>query len=65
MKLKSCPNCGRSGKKVFINKIAFDGTLAAKLLGKYFIECSGCHWCGATKIFLWRAKLNWNRGKKR
>ena len=62
-KLKPCPNCGKSGKKLIRNRIVFDGTWACKL-GKYFIECPSCHWCGKTKVFLWRAILAWNREKK-
>lgn len=62
-KLKPCPNCSKSGKKLIVNRIMFDGTWSCNL-GKYFIECPGCHWIGETKIFLWRAKRAWNRREK-
>lgn len=26
-----------------------------------YIECDNCHWCGKTKLFLWRAIRCWNR----
>lgn len=60
IKLKPCPNCNRSGKSLVINRIMFDGLWTCKL-GKYFVECPHCHWCGETKVFLWRAIRAWNR----
>jgi hypothetical protein len=61
--LLPCPNCGKSGEKLVVNRICFDGTWTVKL-GKYFIACPKCHWCGKTKIFLWRAKRAWNTRTK-
>lgn len=57
--LKPCPNCGKSGKELRINRIMFSGSIFDKHL--FFIECPSCHWCGKTKLFAWRAKRAWNR----
>ena len=61
--LRPCPKCGKSGKKLFIIRVQFDGTWTCNL-GKFFIECPNCHWCGKTKVFLWRAKRAWNKRAK-
>ena len=58
-KLKPCPFCGKSGSAMRVNRIWFSGSILDKHL--YFIECPNCHWCGQTKLFLWRAKRAWNR----
>ncbi len=63
MKLKPCPNCSLSGRKLWVCRVMVDGTWSCKL-GKYYIECPSCHWCGKTKVFLWRAKRAWNRRRK-
>jgi hypothetical protein len=57
--LKPCPNCATSGKKLRVNRIMFSGSIFDKHL--FFIECPSCHWCGKTKLFLWRAKRAWNK----
>ena len=62
IKRKPCPMCRRSGKKLWINKV-WDGTLFTN--HKYFIECPTCHFCGPTKVFLWRAIMAWNRREKK
>lgn len=60
IKLKSCPNCGRSGKTLWINGV-IDGAFLGRFFDKYFVECPTCHWCGKTKYFLRRAIKAWNR----
>ena len=57
--LKPCPNCGKSGKKAEIHQIMFSGSIFDKHL--FYVECPSCHWCGKTKLFLWRAKRAWNK----
>lgn len=59
--IKSCPNCGKSGKTTIVNRIVYSGSIFDNHL--FFIECPSCHWCGKTKLFLWRAKRAWNKEK--
>lgn len=58
-KLKPCPNCKKSGRSAVINRVMLSGNIFDKHL--FFVECPSCHWCGDTKLFLWRAKRSWNR----
>ena len=58
-RLKPCPECGKSGKAAIINRIMCSGSIFDKHL--YFVECPGCHWCGKTKLFKWRAVRAWNK----
>ena len=60
--LKPCPNCGKSGRSLWIWR-SLDGTFLSRF-GKWHIECPSCHWCGKTKVFLWRAKMSWNRNRR-
>lgn len=53
--LKPCPKC--KGTVITIWRIF--GTR------RYFCECHGCHYCGKTKTFLARAKMAWNKEKRR
>lgn len=62
-KLKPCPNCGRSGKKIGYARIVCSGSMFDGHL--YYIECPSCHWCGKTKLFLWRAARAWNKEKRK
>ena len=62
IELKPCPNCGKSGRKLW-KVCSFDGTFLSRL-GKWHIECPSCHWCGKTKVFLWIAKMSWNRNRR-
>ena len=57
--LNPCPNCSKSGKAMRINRVMCSGSIFDKHL--FFVECPSCHWCGKTKLFLWRAKRAWNR----
>lgn len=58
IKLKPCPNCGKSPKKLeFWRTVNEDN--------KWYVSCPSCHWCGSKKIFMWRAKLAWNRLAKK
>ena len=52
--IKPCPNCG--SKKIW---------KCHSLTNKFYwhLECSNCHWCGSTKLFLWRAIKSWNKEK--
>lgn len=50
-KLELCPKCG-SGKLVKGHTL---GT------HRWFVECEDCHYCGKTKLFLFRAIRSWNR----
>lgn len=52
-----CPNCG-SGRiwKVHI--------WSARLPWWWHMECSSCHWCSKTKLFLTRAIRYWNKHNK-
>ena len=54
MKIKSCPNCGS-------NHIWKVHIASSKLPWWWFMECSECHWCGKTKLFLFRAIRSWNK----
>lgn len=56
MKLKPCPNCNLSPKKLHIWQVC-----GSKIFHKYYIECPSCHWCGKTKVFKWRAVRAWNK----
>ena len=56
MKLKPCPNCNLSPKKLEIWQVC-----GSKIFHKYFIECPSCHWCGKTKMFKWRTAIAWNK----
>ena len=52
--LKPCPSCkSKNIKRVHV--------ASAKLPWWWFIECWDCHWCGATKLFLYRAVKSWNK----
>lgn len=52
--VKSCPNCGSTNtKKVH--------SLSRRLPWWWHIECWNCHWCGKTKLFLFRAIRSWNK----
>ena len=62
-KLKPCPHCGRSGKDILRVRVMFSGSIFDKHL--YFMECPSCHWCGKTKLFLWRAIHAWNKEKRK
>lgn len=53
--LKRCPFCG--GK----NRIIKVHIISRKLPFWWFIECDNCHYCGETKLFLFRAIKAWNR----
>ena len=57
MKLKPCPRCGKSPKKLGVWK-SYPGN-------KYHVECPGCHWCSRPSRILWFTELSWNRGKKK
>ena len=59
MILKPCPHCGCSNRLIAIH------ILSARLPWWYYIECDNCHWCGKTKLFLWRAERAWNKEKKK
>lgn len=57
--LKPCPNCGNDF--IWTNQhVSSNGTL----IPKYYFECHKCHWCSKTKLFLFRAKREWNKGKR-
>ena len=53
--IKPCPNCNHTNtmRKVHI--------LSARLPFWWYIECCNCHWCGKTKLFLFRAIKSWNK----
>ena len=53
--LKPCPKCGSK-------RIVYWHIVSARLPWWYTIECDDCFWCSKTKLFLFRAKLAWNRG---
>ena len=55
-KIKFCPKCNYVA---FANKI-----VSSKIPFLYYVECSNCHWCGKTKLFLRRAIKSWNKGSK-
>lgn len=56
-KIKPCPDCGcTTTRRVHI--------LSRWLPFWWFIECDDCHWCGKTKLFLWRAIKSWNKDAK-
>ena len=57
MKLKYCPNCRKSGKKMITVGILNGGA-------GYFVECPSCCWCGKTYPWRWLAVLSWNRIKR-
>lgn len=51
---KPCPNCG--------NKETHRVHILSNILPFWwYIECVSCHWCGKTKLFLWRAVRAWNK----
>ena len=54
-KIKPCPNCNHTNtmRKVHIS--------SARLPFWWYIECWNCHWCGKTKLFLFRATKSWNK----
>lgn len=54
-KLKPCPNCHVT------NRLVITHILSRRLPFWWFIKCDNCHWCGKTKLFLWRAIRDWNR----
>ena len=56
-KRKPCPNCGCE-----INRRAH--ILSNMLPFWWYIECDNCHWCGKTKLFLWRAVRAWNKQRR-
>lgn len=57
-KLRPCPAC--SGTKLIAVKICYPDSFP-RSIGRYYIECDTCHWCGKPKRFLFRAKMSWNR----
>lgn len=57
--LKPCPGCG-------INNRQLKAHISSRRLPFWwFIECDNCHWCGKTKLFLYRAIKAWNEGAKK
>lgn len=60
--LKPCPYCRQQKPlEVTIHPI-IPVPKIQRMFGKYYIECSSCHWCGATKRGIKRAIKAWNRG---
>lgn len=55
--IKDCPNC--KSKHLIKAHIA-----SARLPFWWHIECWDCHWCGKTKLFLWRAVRSWNKERR-
>ena len=53
---KTCPNCD-SGITL-TNHIR-----SSRLPFWWYLECANCHWCGKTKLFLWRSVRSWNKEK--
>lgn len=51
--LHNCPNCGHS--IIWMNRTYY---------GKYFAECSKCHYVGKTTLFRVSAALSWNKESK-
>ena len=58
MKVKSCPKCGAGRKKIILCNIRSN-----RLPWWWFVQCDSCHYCGKTKLFLFRAILSWNRNR--
>ena len=56
IKLKPCPRCG--SKRLQIAHI-----ISSRLPWWYYVECNDCHACGKKRLFLWRAKISWNKEK--
>lgn len=61
-KIKPCPRCRKSGRSIYIIR-SYDGSFPSRQ--KYFLECPTCHWCGKSRIFLFSAKMAWNRLAKK
>lgn len=57
IKLKPCPCCNR--RRNLIASKFYRGNILDKY--RYCISCRRCEWYGKTKLFLWRAKLSWNK----
>ena len=58
MEIKPCPNCGC--------KHIWKSHSASSLLPWWWhMECAECHWCGKTKLFLFRAIRSWNKESKK
>lgn len=62
IKIKHCPNCLKSGSDMQIWGALYHHAIFPRQW--YFVECPSCHWCGKTKLFLWRAIRSWNREKR-
>lgn len=58
MRLKYCPSCRLSGRRVQIACILFPGP------HRYFVECPSCHYCGKTRPWEWWAILAWNHERR-
>lgn len=58
MRLKYCPSCRLSGKRVQITCILFPLPL------RYYVECPSCHYCGKKCRWRWRAILAWNHERR-
>ena len=54
MEINSCPNCG-------CNHIWKVHSVSSRLPWWWYMECKKCHWCGKTKLFLFRAIRSWNK----
>lgn len=56
-KIKFCPKCGSN----LIGKINIK---SARLPFWWYLGCARCHWCGKTKLFLFRAIKSWNKERR-
>lgn len=61
LKLKPCPNCGKSGRR--IRKRPIMSGKARKIIPKMYFECPSCWLCSEPKLFEWRAIREWNKGR--
>ena len=59
-KMKPCPNCGSSPKKISVFK-----TVAPKKFKKWHLECDKCHYCGKRAVFRFTAEIKWNKEKRK
>ena len=54
IELKPCPFCH------YQNHLKKAHIVSRRLPFWWFIECDNCHYCGKTKLFLFRAVKSWN-----